>query len=428
MAEQAARLRGPVSATVSATMRAGDHASRIALISVALFIASIPTENAVSIPVIGSLSRVFGVLAFLTTVWSLNRGGMIRLRAPSLFLVMAAVFCVWSLTSYFWSIEPGVTLSNAFTYFQLLMLVWLVHEVVRETRHLVVLMQAYVLGCYLLIGIVLLRFLTASGGGFRDVGSFNANGVAIACALAVPMAWFLQNYEAARPAAHLRPMYLRVLNTVYPVAAIVAVVLSASRGGLIVFLTCLLVVPLTLGHLSWWRRVVLAAVLVVGSASLILVAEEQFPELQRNLDRLTSTGDELTTGTLTGRTVIWEHGVIVFRKSPIVGYGQGTFRYAIQEYGGIFKGAHNALLSVAVGTGVIGALMFVSMFFLALVSVLRSPARLRPYLLVLFVGLVVATVPTNSEADKFMWFVLSLVGTQAALVIVPDDTGDASAW
>src|SRR5690606_13293727 len=124
-----------------------------------------------------------------------------------------------------------VTLSNAFTYFQLLMLVWLVHEVVRETRHLVVLMQAYVLGCYLLIGIVLLRFLTASGGGFRDVGSFNANGVAIACALAVPMAWFLQNYEAARPAAHLRPMYLRVLNTVYPVAAIVAVVLSASRGG-----------------------------------------------------------------------------------------------------------------------------------------------------------------------------------------------------
>src|SRR5690606_5275420 len=149
--------------------------------------ASIPTANAVSIPVIGSLSRVFGVLAFLTTVWSLNRGGMIRLRAPSLFLVMAAVFCVWSLTSYFWSIEPGVTLSNAFTYFQLLMLVWLVHEVVRETRHLAVLMQAYVMGCYLLIGIVLLRFLTASGGGFRDVGSFNANGVAIACALAVPM-------------------------------------------------------------------------------------------------------------------------------------------------------------------------------------------------------------------------------------------------
>lgn len=254
--------------------------------------------------------------------------------------------------------------------------------------------------------------------GFRDVGSFNANGFAMVASLGIPMAWYVQARDWRASSASRRPLLLRVMNSAYPIAALAALVLSASRGGLFVMLTCLLIVPLTIDRLAWWRRLLLAVVLAASTAALAQVAPIVFPNLQASIDRLSGASDELATGTLTGRTTIWTHGFEMLWDAPVTGSGAGSFPYLHQRLTGEYKAAHNAFLTVAVGSGVVGLALFVSLIVLALVSVLSSKQEVRPYLLVLLCGAVVTMLPANTEGSKFLWFVLALTASQAPIYLV----------
>jgi len=402
------------------TSPAISRATGVARWAVMLFVASIPYADGIAIAGLGSVSRMLGLSALGLTLWATVSKNGVRLRAPSVFIVGSGAFVTWLLASYFWSAFPMVTLSNVFTMIQLLALVWLVHETSRGTTELASLMQAFVVGVYLLIGTTVFRVLTSTDLGFRDLGGFNPNGFAIVASLALPMAWFLQARDAQPDALRRRPLPLRLLNAFYPVAALSALVLAASRGGLLVMLTCLIIIPLTLNRLAWWRRVVLALALAGATTALALLAPTVFPELQASIERLSGVTDELTTGTLTGRTTIWAQGLEFVKDSPVIGSGAGTFAYLHQAATGEFRSAHNAFLAVAVGSGSIGLLLFVILIAASAVAAMRSSPEVRPYLLVLLAALVVSMLPANTDNDKFMWLVLALVGSQAPTFIVAD--------
>ncbi|MBX3144439.1 MAG: O-antigen ligase family protein [Trueperaceae bacterium] len=397
---------------------AGSRRKSVALWATMLFVASIPSENGVVIAGLGSLSRLVGVAAMVLTLWAAVSKSGVRLRAPSLFLVTTAALVTWLLTSYYWSAFPLTTLSYVFTLVQMLALVWLVHETCRSVNELASVMQAFVLGCYVLIGTTLVRVLGSSDLAFRDLGSFNPNGFAMVVALGLPMAWFLQTRDARPDATATRPLWLRLLNAFYPVAGMIAMLVAASRGGLLVMLTALLVIPLTVQRLVWWRRALLAAALAVATWALAIVAPLVFPDVQASIERLTGVSDELTSGTLTGRTTIWSQGIEFVERSPVVGLGAGTFAELHRVETGRYKSAHNAFLALSVGGGLIALFLFGALILLALISALRSKSEVRPYLVVLLAALVVAMLPANTDTDKFMWFVLALVGTQAPIYLI----------
>ncbi len=370
---------------------------RLALWALALFVFSIPSENAVSIPGVGSLTRLLGVFAFSMGAVSLFARGRFRFRAPSLFLIVTALFLVWCVATYFWSVVPQITLGRATTYAQLAVLVWLVHQLVRDERDLALLHQAFVLGCYVLMGVGFAAYF-GGGGGFRNVGGFNANGFAIISALGIPLAWSL----AVRSSHGV----WRLLNIVYPLFAMAAVVLAASRGGLLTAIVALLIVPVLLGRLRAGARVALFVVLAAVAWGGFTLLPTLVPDLERNIERLAQTDEELLGGgTLTGRTDIWAAGLEILWSAPIVGVGMGGFNAANYALTGSGKSAHNAFLSVAVGSGLVGLFLYVGLIAVAFVGIVANPARRAEHLVLLF-ALLVAFLPTNSENDKFTWFIL----------------------
>lgn len=384
--------------------------SRIALWILAAFVFSIPSENGVTIPGVGSLARLIGVAAFVAGLASAIGRDRVRFRTPSLFLLIAAVFFVWSALTFFWSVAPGVTLGRTVTFAQLGVLVWLVHQLVRTDQDLAFLQQAFVLGCYVLIGVGISAFLGTQGAAFRNVGGFNANGFAIVSALAIPMAWGL--------AVRRMHGWLRVLNFVYPWFAVAAVVLAASRGGFLTALVALMVIPVTMARLGLIQRVVLFGSIAAMVTVAFTFVPQAFPNLQRNIERLAETDEELFGGTLTGRTEIWSAGFEVFRGTPIVGVGAGGFNAAVRPVLGENKSPHNAFLSVAVGTGSIGLLLYVGLVVVAFVGIVANPARRWEHI-VLFTALIVAMMPTNSDNDKFAWFILaSFAAVRPVLVVL----------
>jgi O-antigen ligase len=392
---------------------------RLALWGLTLFVFSIPSENGVTIPGIGSLSRLIGLAAIGLTAISLFDRGRLRLRGPSLFMLVAVAFVAWLALTYFWSAAPSVSLSRIVQYAQLLAFAWMVHQLARTERDQDMLMQAFVIGCYVMIAVAVAATLGASRGDYRDV-VFPANSFAIVAALAIPMAWGLV-------LRHSFP-WLRALNMAYPVFAFVAVILAASRGGLLTALVGFLVVPMTLLHLSTLRRIVLITAVTVVALSVSTWLPQAVPDLERNLERLARVEEDLIGGTMTVRTDIWAAGAEVFVTSPIVGVGIGTYSRVIEPILGSARVAHNAFWSIAVTTGIVGLTLFVGMFVVVLVGVVASPQRRTEYS-ILLAALIVASMPSNAESDKFLWYILAvLASARPVMLTVRNDAASVPTW
>jgi O-antigen ligase len=384
--------------------------NRLAFAALALLVFSIPAENGVSIPGIGSLSRLIGFGAIGLAVVALFDRGILRIRVPSLFLLVATAFVVWTGFTFYWSLEPFVTLSRTIQYAQLLALAWMVHQQARTERQQDLLMQAFVLGCYLMIAVAAATALGPGRTGYRDV-MFPANSFAIVAGLAIPMAWGL---VIRRPLPTV-PV-LRVLNGLYPAFALFAVVLAASRGGLLVALVGFIVIPLTLTHLGLVRRIALVFATTAIIAGTLVFLPTAIPDVERNLERLGRLEEDLLKGTMTGRTRIWDAGIQVFRNDPIVGVGAGSYGRAVEPILGSARAAHNAFLSVAVSSGMVGVGIFFTMFAVVLVGLVAKPTR-RVDQLVLFAAVVLAMMPASSENDKFLWFVLASMASARPVLL-----------
>jgi hypothetical protein len=67
-------------------------------------------------------------------------------RAPSVGLLIMAAYVLWSTLSYFWSVSPENTLTQALTYVQLLSLAWLIWQVAPTHEQRVHLLSAWLIG------------------------------------------------------------------------------------------------------------------------------------------------------------------------------------------------------------------------------------------------------------------------------------------
>ncbi len=397
------------------TIRAPGHVDRrvdlrhVATWTIVLFAFSIPFDEILSIPGIGSPTRLIGLVALAIGMTALVGGGRVRFHRPPLFVVVTGLFVLWNVVTFYWSYQPSATLREGITYAQLLVLVWLMSEFCRGRVERLRLMQGFVLGNYVSFGITAFTVLVASSG-FRDVGPFNANQFSVILALGIPMAALLITERSSR--------LLHALNLLYPLIATFGVVLGASRSGLIVCLIALAVVPFSIARLSTVRRVVLTVAALLAVWFSFGFAPQLFPELYANIERLEGTGVELTTGTLTARTTIWRETLVVFQDSPIVGIGSGATRFALAETEiGRVKAVHNAYLSVAASTGIVGLLMFAAALVLAALGALFAVPAHRPFLLILALALLTAMIPANSESRKDTWFILGLLAVQRPIVL-----------
>jgi O-antigen ligase len=375
-----------------------------------LFVAFMPWERNIQLPIVGAAGTPIGIIAILLGFYTVLSGSKIKLRAPSLFLLGMALFVLWSAISYFWSVDPAATLTRSITFFQLLIMVWLVWQFCRTDQERSSLLQAYVYGAYLAIVVVFIAFAagnTFSLSGRYSFGDRDPNYVAASLALGIPMAWHLL--------ASRRSDLLYWLNLLYIPAAIFVIGLTSSRGGIVTALIALSIIPLTYKHLTFWRKTLMLALL----GSMLYGAFVLIP--QANLNRLLTASDVIAEGGVVGgREAIWGAGLEVLRQdqmASIFGAGSGAYGSAILPVLQTARAAHNTYLSILVANGFIGFLLFMFLFVIVAVPLLHLKPPLRTFYAVLWLTLVVTLVPITWEYSKIPWFVLAILTTQRAFVL-----------
>ncbi len=265
-------------------------------------------------------------------------------------------------------------------------------------------MVAYVFGSYVAALSTIMLYRRAAGQlrRFAAVES-DPNNLAMTLALAIPMAWYLGMTS--------RNGLVRWACRAYIVVGLVAVGLTASRGGMVATFVALLIVPLTMTRLTPGRMATAIMVLMLSGA----VAVAYIPD--KIVQRLATTGTEVEDLSLGGRFQLWRAGVHAFAQRPMTGYGAGGWRGAVSPWlGPDPQVAHNSYLSVLVETGLVGLLLYLSMFAAVFLAMLGLPSLERRFGMVLLATLCVAMLPLSWDDQKAVWFVLAaLLGFSQAI-------------
>jgi O-antigen ligase len=386
-----------------------------------LFAFAMPWENAIVIPGFGTVSRAVGLAAFGVGLLAVLDSG--RFRVPAIQHLLMVLFVTWVGLTYFWSFDPSRTRIAAVTFLQLLVMVWLIWQFAQTRQQQLLLLRAFVLGTVVSSIAIVVSFLTGPSsesyyGRYTGLG-FNPGDLALILALSLPISLYL--------AARDEGWRFRVwFYGAHLVLAISAILLTASRGGLIASSGALLMVPVAFSQLTRGQKTVgltLVALLGVGAGFVVP---------QSSWSRLSTIGTEVSSGTLNERTMIWQAGWVVFGQSPFRGVGAAAFAPSIEHALGMpFHGssmndggpvnvelvAHNTFISVLVEQGVVGFALFLGILLTLVISAWRFPVVDRAFWLSVLLTWAIGVSSLTWEDRKPSWFIFGILVAAAAAQI-----------
>jgi O-antigen ligase len=375
---------------------------RIAWVLMLGFAFAVPWEYSLDLgPPMGNVARLLGLLLLLAAIPAVLQAGCLR-RPGALQWLTLALF-LWFCCSCFWTIDQATTIAKLRGYFQEMMIVWLVWEFAESPRDLRWLLRVFLAGSWVLAILTLADFrsaeallaeqvrFTAYGQDPNDVARFLNLGFPVAALLADGNAGWWEN----------------LLALGYVPLGVVAVLLTASRGGFLAALIALAGCGAILSR-GRPRAVVAGALAAPGLAAIVWVTIPR-----ETFARLATIPEQLTSGDLNQRLSIWAAGWHAFVRAPWLGTGAGTF---VQAAGlAPIDTAHNSALSIAVSGGICALFLAVAIYAAALAMAWSTGGRLRWALTFALLVWGVSSLVGTVEENRITWLLFGLAAVAARL-------------
>jgi O-antigen ligase len=367
---------------------------KLTYLSTLVLIFALPWEDSISLPGIGSLARLMGVVAAGFWMATIVMEG--KFRKPNVFHALVLFFFLWNFLSLFWSSDVENTTKRIKTYSQIFLVILIYWEVFQKPEELRAGLQAYVFGAYVLIASIIYNYLSNTiavkyEGRYSATG-VNANDVALILILGLPVA--LQLFLDA--GKDLRGTLLRGINFLYIPLSIFACVLTGSRTSLIAIIPFGLFMFGT-QKIKVERKLIIVVILFFSFLMLLPLVPSTL------INRLGTIGNSISGADLGGRVTMWRKSIEVLAKYPILGVGSGAIDRTI---GGA---VHNTILSVTGETGFIGFIFFLCVIGLVVYDLTRLPGKTSAMWLVVFITWVIGAISLSWEFRKVTWIILSFV-------------------
>jgi O-antigen ligase len=375
---------------------------RIVQVLLLVFAFAIPWEYSLDLgEPLGNIARIAGILLILVAIPAVLLARRLRPPGPMQWLVLALY--LWFCCTVFWTVEPQETLEKLRSLFQEMMVVWLVWEFAETPDELRGLLRAYVAGSWVLAVLSLSNFASAEAVAAQQIRFVaegqDPNDVARFLVLGLPLAALLFGSERRWPG--------RLLALGYIPLGLFAVVLTASRGGLIASVAALAgsAFLLARGH----RRAVVAGALALPALGIAL----WFAVPEGTLERLSTITEQLQGGDLNDRVNIWHVGWQAFARAPVFGSGAGTFVSAA----GLapVDSAHNTALSILVGGGLVALSLCLAIVALAIGSILKTRGPLQLALATVLLVWAITSLTATVEENRTTWLLFALIALAVRL-------------
>lgn len=349
----------------------------------------------------GNIARIAGLLLLLAAVPAVFETG--RARPPGLLQWLVLALFLWFCLTCFWSIEPAASAARLRGYFQEMAVVWLVWEFAESAADLRWLLRVCVAGSWVLAALTLANFaspqaIAAGQIRFAAAGQ-DPNDVARFLDLGFPLAALLARSEPRWAARALAVGYLPL--------GVVAVLLTASRGGFLAALVALAgsVFLLVDGRP---RRVLAAAVVLPAMAAALW-----FTLPYGIFERLATIPGQLQGGDLNQRLNIWNAGWTAFARAPFFGSGAGSFVGAAGL--AAEDTAHNTALAIAVSGGLCALFLATAIVAAAARETLKTRRPLQGALATALLVWLVASLVSTLEESRATWLLLAMIALAGRL-------------
>jgi O-antigen ligase len=369
-----------------------------------LFACLIPWEYSLELgEPLGNVARIAGLLLLLVAIPAVLQAG--RLRTPGLMQWLVLALYLWFCCSYFWTIDPLATLEKLRGYFQEMMIVWLVWEFAESPQDLRALLRAYVAGSWVLAVLTLMNFgspeaIAAGQIRFAAAGQ-DPNDVARFLDLGFPLAALLFSGQSRWPG--------RLLALGYLPLGLIAVLLTASRGGFVAAVVALAGCAVLLARSH-------AKAAVAGAFAMPAIAAALWFGVPHEIfERLATIPEQLNGGDLNQRLNIWSAGWDAFVHAPLLGTGAGSFVSAA----GLnpLDTAHNTALSILAGGGLCAFFLAVAIVVAAARAAIETHGPTRLAMATALLVWVITSLATTVEENRTTWLLLGIIALAGRLAV-----------
>lgn len=371
----------------------------LAVVFMMLLVFAMPTDGAVEVAGM-SLVKIAGLMAFgLTVVLAVMGNG---LHGVAAFHTAVLLYVAWVLLSYTWSEMPvpyettqAVSSGQALkSNLYVLMVSLLLFQLVATSGDLRKLYIALILGSFWLVYLMVKDYQVTAATVRQEIKQFDANEVAVKLAMVLPLAILILTQA--------RAWWSRLLALAYIPAAVFTILITGSRTGAIVMVLGLagfLPAILRSGWLGKAASVVALMVALIGIASVVP---------QKTIERIFSTGKELSSGTLNERSVIWAKAYEEWEESPLYGHGLGSFRRIINPYNVDYT-AHNSFVAVTAEQGMVGTLLYLAVICISAVSAWRLRGDDRWLMALMLLIVLIGQMSLTLQDRMYVWLAYGLI-------------------
>jgi O-antigen ligase len=387
----------------------------------AFVVATFPEYLPGSLGAGATLAKPLGVLvalSWLAQVLARPRDSRLLIRDRPVLGWVVIAFVTLAAVSSIWASNFAATEVQVERLVQVAILLYVVYTVVDSARVFRLIVWAYLAGSALTAGYSLITGGYGPGG--RLAALFDPNTFAAETIPAITISAFL----ALTPRRRLT----RFIAAGVLALDLVAVALTQSRGGLVGLAVALIAALVLAGRAR--PRVVVGVVLIVCIAAGYYV-EYAPAHLKQRFGQVSGKGSS-------GRSDEWRIALRMFGDHPVFGVGLGNFpdvepTYATRSINLQFVNfvvedrlvAHNTYLEVAAELGIVGFVLFVSIFGMTLVPATRSLPRfeadgsdLEFYargLVTGAIGMFASYAFFSGEYEKQLWLMLGLLAVLPTL-------------
>jgi len=323
--------------------------------------------------------------------------GLLKRRTvviPTLGFWVLAGFVAWCSCTLAWAEYPGAAQHKVLLYWALFLATAIIPQYAWNRGSRAMLMDAYVLGCWLGVIGTALNFWT--GIQFSDSGSADMenrysfgtdpNYLGLALVIGIPLALYRL--------AHAKSWWRKIPHLLYTPVAIIGVAFTGSRGALVALTTVLLAYAV----LSSWK----ARALILGSTVVCVVLGIWLSPAHVS-ERFSSIPGELRHGTLSDRRDLWDRGERVVREHPIEGIGAGA------TTGKLDIAAHNTPLELMMEGGAVSLSLFYGAMLLGIIRLWKTDRDEGVVMTVVCAAWLVGTCSLSWEVNTVTWFLFAML-------------------
>jgi O-antigen ligase len=402
-----------------------------------LYAASVPMASVVELSVplpapFNTLSSLLGAIALLASIAHIVFYR--RARIPTVPVAFWLLFLAWTMLSTIWALETSSAISAVALATPLILLVILVatlqlKEADLDALRVAIILSGAVIGSYA-------AYLVLIGGPLPTHGISERFAIVsqadqtdpniLAASLLLPLVLSIERIILGGHRWWSSRSW-RLLGALGAFFSVIAVILTASRGGMLAAGVSFVAALYYTGKrdaqakaMAW--RTVAGVVLTLLALGLVAVISLAFSP-QGTVSRVLTSGPleriRERQAASSGRLEIWQTGRLVCQESCVSGVGIGNFPVAYNDsfaFSGALRNvgaarpAHNLYLGLAVEIGFVGVSFFITALLMEWILLSRRPMVVSsPALKAALIGLLLANVFLSAVWFKYFWLVFLLI-------------------